>query len=320
MSESSPRIRSGYNHSLDTGIAITLGLHAAIVFNHIVYWLNINADKPGCELIEGNYWMYETQKQMAEFFGYLTEDDVCRGIKKLLDHGLLVKGNFNKNKFDRTSWYAVTDKTLIQKKFTKPQICGMDSAPVRNPIGTRAVCINTIEEQEDKQEQQQAASPAAAVSSEKKKEQPQAYQVKPKPMQITKPMIYECLKEQPILEACKAEITHRYDEDTIKNAIAWATHPETKLSKGLSPAIKWACQNKPEVPKKRISPYEELSQHFKHGEFYEMAECSLTPGCIGFHRGMNQAEVNLVEFFGWEKIDALCKKFGIPFKRKRGEG
>jgi hypothetical protein len=36
---------SGQSFSYDSGIADTLGLHAAIVFNHIVYWLRHNAKK-----------------------------------------------------------------------------------------------------------------------------------------------------------------------------------------------------------------------------------------------------------------------------------
>ena len=40
-----------------------------------------------------------------------------------------------------------------------------------------------------------------------------------------------------------------YDEETVEYAIVWATSPQTKLTKGLAPAIKWACTVGPEMPK-----------------------------------------------------------------------
>lgn len=65
-------------------------------------------------------------------------------------------------------------------------------------------------------------------------------------------VFFEELKDLDIPIADKVEISRRFEENTVRNAIAWATHPETKLNKGLSPAIKWACQNQPEVPKAKI--------------------------------------------------------------------
>ena len=62
--------------------------------------------------------------------------------------------------------------------------------------------------------------------------------------------IHECLKSIDIPEVDKLWITEHYTEDVIKHAIAWSQHPDTKINKGLSQALKWACANKPEIPKK----------------------------------------------------------------------
>lgn len=116
-------IISGHSHSFDTGIASTLGLHAAIVFNHIVYWLKINASKKDAKMINGRYWMYETQQQISDFLGYLSKDEVHKAVKKLKEAGLLISENLNPNPFDKTSWYTVSDQNLIIKKmFTKTSI------------------------------------------------------------------------------------------------------------------------------------------------------------------------------------------------------
>ncbi len=148
-------IYNAHSHTFNQGIAKHLGIQAAVVFSHIVYWLQVNARKKDVEMFDEKYWMYETQKEIADFFGYLSEDDVQRALKKLVASGLIIKGNFNKNSFDRTSWYTVYDQDLvredrpIKKVVTKPQICGMDSAPMRNGNRKFADSLYTIEKQED---------------------------------------------------------------------------------------------------------------------------------------------------------------------------
>lgn len=146
-------ILCGHAHAFDVGIAKVVGLNAAVVFNHILYWLRINARKKDAEKHDGKYWMYETQKQMADFFEYLSEDDVCRAIKKLLDEGLIIKGNFNKTPFDKTSWYTIEDQDLIineseiQKSFTKPRNRGIAPAKSRNHDRDFAECYNNVQEE-----------------------------------------------------------------------------------------------------------------------------------------------------------------------------
>lgn len=137
-------IFSGHSHSFDTGIAKIVGIEAAILFNHIIYWIIFNASKRDAETIDDKFWMYETQKQMSDSLGYLSEDQVQRALKKLEDEGLIIKANHNKNKFDRTCWYTVFDQEIIVKgtgfknKFTKPQNDGIKSASQRNSI-----CLET---------------------------------------------------------------------------------------------------------------------------------------------------------------------------------
>lgn len=63
--------------------------------------------------------------------------------------------------------------------------------------------------------------------------------------------IYECLECLDMPQRDKIEITERNLEEKVKKAIAWATHPETKINKTLAQAIKWACLNEPEAPKNK---------------------------------------------------------------------
>jgi hypothetical protein len=108
-------IPSGYSHSFDVGIASQLGINAAIVYNHILYWLRINKAKNSNQK-ENRTWMYETLDQMAEFLGYLSSKQVRTAVNLLVEAGILIEGNFNQNKFDRTTWYAIFDETILEHR------------------------------------------------------------------------------------------------------------------------------------------------------------------------------------------------------------
>lgn len=145
---------AGFSHSFDQGVAIKYGMAAAVVFNHIIYWLRFNFRKKDAELIEGKTWMYETQEAISESLGYLSYDEVKKAIKQLLDAGLLIKGNFNKNPFDKTNWYTVFDQKLIENgnNSNKSYESAIrrdrqrPTAPSVEPSGS----IYTIEEQQKK--------------------------------------------------------------------------------------------------------------------------------------------------------------------------
>lgn len=49
----------------------------------------------------------------------------------------------------------------------------------------------------------------------------------------------------------KNEISNRYTYEKISHAIEWLNHPETKITKTLVAALKWACQTQPEIPKSK---------------------------------------------------------------------
>ena len=113
---------SGHSNSFDTGLAVHIGVTAAIVYNHIVYWLKINKAKKQ-NIHEGRTWMYETIKEISDYLQYITEKQIRVAIKTLVEKKLLIEGNFSKNKFDRTTWYAVPDEDVLgfsKSKFEAP--------------------------------------------------------------------------------------------------------------------------------------------------------------------------------------------------------
>ena len=115
------QIISGKCIAFDQGIASHCGIPAAIIYNHITYWLDANFGKSE-SMHEGKVWMYQTQQKMAEYFKFFDTREIKYSLKKLIDCGLLIKKNFSKNPFDHTNWYSLPDESY-QKMFAIVQKC-----------------------------------------------------------------------------------------------------------------------------------------------------------------------------------------------------
>lgn len=141
---------SGFPLAFDHGIAKECGVNAAIVLNHIIYWLKYNEKhlykNPECEQ-DGKIWMYETQKEMAEFFEFFSEKEVRDYLKILVDKELLVKGNFNKNHFEKKNWYSLPDD-VFKKVFSKRQIRLIDTDLAVSSEETNSSHVHIYEEEE----------------------------------------------------------------------------------------------------------------------------------------------------------------------------
>src|SRR5690606_18667906 len=116
------------NHSFSVELAEKYGIECAILIHHFQFWIEQN-QAMGRNYQEGRTWMYQTQKEIAAIYPYWSEDTVQRLIKKLLDLNILIKDNFNKTNFDKTTWYAFENEEM----FTKPRNRGIEKAKPRNP-------------------------------------------------------------------------------------------------------------------------------------------------------------------------------------------
>ncbi len=368
---------STHAHAFNQGLAISIGIEPAILFTHITYWLQINAFRNPDDKIDGCYWMYESQKQMSEFLGYLSEDQVSRALKVLIKKGLIIKGNYNRNAFDRTSWYTVYDQKLIEKfdKIKKslsiPQNCGMDSANLRNGHRKIAESLLTIEEKIQEEQQQgknveppvpETVSPSAAVFSkeeESKQERPKkvtlpskANSAKPKPSApdpfYAKPKtVPEPIPEQfelfvppeqlperpnsipkfladfeidpdPAIDLTeKRQVLARYTHETIEKAVLFVIANLSKIKTTKIAYLKMACEKGLSVQesKPKLSTLEELKIYFEPYGVYHGATCYINDLGIVFERGMKFGEVKIDKYFSWERVEIMCKSFGIEFTR-----
>lgn len=96
-------------HSFNVEHAEKFGIAEAVLLNSFNFWLTRNRAN-GRNLHDGLWWTYNSVSAYKELFPYLTESKIRRAIEHLENEGLIVSGNFNKVKFDRTKWYALTEK------------------------------------------------------------------------------------------------------------------------------------------------------------------------------------------------------------------
>lgn len=64
----------------------------------------------GRHLIEGRTWNYCTLEKLQEYFPFWTPKMIRTRVKELVSLGILIVGNFNDKKYDRTLWYAFADE------------------------------------------------------------------------------------------------------------------------------------------------------------------------------------------------------------------
>ena len=113
-------------HHFDVEDAMKYGVEKAVVLANIRFWLNNNKKKDlSAVKHDGYYWMYNTAKDMSNVLPYFTQSKVQRLLKQLEDDGVLIVGNYNKVKYDRTKWYTLSE-------FTYDESCNNHKSELNN--------------------------------------------------------------------------------------------------------------------------------------------------------------------------------------------
>lgn len=96
-------------HYFDIDVAQMVGVNAAVLLENIAHWCEHNqANRTNFH--DGRYWTYNSIKAFNELFPYLSTSAIRTALDKLKETGLIVVGNYNKSAYDRTMWYALTEK------------------------------------------------------------------------------------------------------------------------------------------------------------------------------------------------------------------
>lgn len=103
-------------HSFDIELACEFGVNAAILFNNICFWINKNRAN-GKNFFDGDYWTYNSKRAFAELFPYMSERQVGSALQKLVEARMIKTGNYNEDKRDKTTWYAldINGACMVQK-------------------------------------------------------------------------------------------------------------------------------------------------------------------------------------------------------------
>ena len=122
-------------HSFNINIATKYGVNSAILLNNIYFWIEKNKANE-INFYDGYYWTFNSKKAFSELFPYLTSRQVDYALEKLINDGVLITGNYNKNPYDRTLWYAITKKgySILQNCEMKTTILSNENDNFVEPI------------------------------------------------------------------------------------------------------------------------------------------------------------------------------------------
>ena len=90
----SPRLRPD--------VAKEIGLNESIVFLQLEYLIAISDHEH-----DNRKWTYQSLKALQEMFPFWSHMTIQRAIKSLEQQKLIIIGNYNKRKNDRTQWFAL---------------------------------------------------------------------------------------------------------------------------------------------------------------------------------------------------------------------
>mgnify|MGYP001172850965 CR=1 FL=1 len=127
-------------------LAEKVGLNEAIVLQQLHYWLQVSN-----HYIDGRKWIYNTYEDWEKQFPFWSNRTIRRTITKLKNDGIILTGNFNKLKIDKTTWYSIDYQKLELVASPCGQNDQMERSNCPSPCGqndqtiTREYTENTTE-------------------------------------------------------------------------------------------------------------------------------------------------------------------------------
>lgn len=96
-------------HAFNTDLAEKYGIEKALIIDYFAYWVVENMRNER-NFHDGRYWVFNSASALSEKFHYISRRTMNQKLQELETDGILISGNFNKNKFDRTKWYSFRDE------------------------------------------------------------------------------------------------------------------------------------------------------------------------------------------------------------------
>lgn len=137
-------------HHFNIKIAMKFGVDGAILIHNIYFWIKKN-EANRKHFKDGFYWTYNTLEAFTELFPYYTKRQIERIIRNLLKAEAILKGNFNRSAYDRTSWYTLTENVTciyINGDMEKPKPIN-EKSQTESPIPDSNTNKNTNRKPDD---------------------------------------------------------------------------------------------------------------------------------------------------------------------------
>ena len=83
-------------------LATEIGLNESVMLQQMHYWL-LKSNK----YFDGKAWFYKTLEEWEKEFPFWSQSTIRRVIGSLEKMNLILVGNFNQKKFDKTKWYTI---------------------------------------------------------------------------------------------------------------------------------------------------------------------------------------------------------------------
>ena len=100
-------------HHFDIYLAEKYGILEAVLLDNFCFWTVKNAANE-VHIHEGRVWTYNSVKAFCEMMPYASPKQIRRALSHLEAEELIITGNFSNSPYDRTKWYALTDKAFFE--------------------------------------------------------------------------------------------------------------------------------------------------------------------------------------------------------------
>lgn len=125
----------------------------------IVHWITQNKANES-NFHDGRVWTYNSKKAWSEMFPWWTEKQIRRLLDNLISRGAIITGCYNKQPFDKTLWYALSDEFQADRSAQTGQCDQPKWANVISPNGPTNTSINTNKEYHNKNTNTESDNPS----------------------------------------------------------------------------------------------------------------------------------------------------------------
>jgi hypothetical protein len=100
---------------INSALAYEIGLRESIMLLQLEFLISISDNER-----DGKKWTYQSAQDLrTNYFPFWSVSTIQRALKGLEQEELIIKGNYNRRKSDRTLWYSLNYEKLSELKSIK---------------------------------------------------------------------------------------------------------------------------------------------------------------------------------------------------------